>query len=207
MPGGETKLPSLPMTRRGLFKTAGLGLVAAGLAPAVSAPFVSRAYAQTKTLTILQWSHFVPAFDTWFDKFAQDWGTKNGISVTVDHIPEQNIAARAAAEVAAGAGHDLFMWNGAGGPHLYRKYLVDMTKLVEAVEQKYGKVSVIGRQIAYNVDDKTWSAYPDYYINNPGMYRLPWGNGPPAALVDGRRGRVSPHMSCRGKMEMSRPPD
>jgi len=171
MPGGETKLPSLPMTRRGLFRSAGLGLVAVGLAPAVSAPFVSHAFAQSKTLTILQWSHFVPAFDTWFDKFAQDWGTKNGISVTVDHIPEQNIAARAAAEVAAGAGHDLFMWNGAGGPHLYRKYLIDMTKLVEGVEQKYGKVSVIGRQIAYNADDKTWSAYPDYYINNPGMYR------------------------------------
>ena len=171
MPVGENKFLSLPVTRRGLFKTAGLGLIATGLAPAVSAPFVSRAFAQTKTLAILQWSHFVPAFDTWFDKFAQDWGTKNGISVTVDHIPEQDIAARAAAEVAAGAGHDLFMWNGAGGPHLYRRYLVDMTKLVEGVEQKFGKVSVIGRQIAYNADDKTWSAYPDYYINNPGMYR------------------------------------
>jgi hypothetical protein len=68
------------------------------------------------------------------------------------------------------------MWNGAGGPHLYRKYLIDMTKLVDYVEKKYGKVSVIGRQIAYNADDKTWSAYPDYYINNPGMYRKDlWG--------------------------------
>jgi multiple sugar transport system substrate-binding protein len=171
MPAGENKLLSLPVTRRGLFKTAGLGLIAGGLAPAVSAPFVSRAFAQTKTLTVLQWSHFVPAFDTWFDRFAQDWGTKNGVSVTVDHIPEQDIAARAAAEVAAGAGHDLFMWNGAGGPHLYRRYLVDLTKLVDYVQQKYGKVSTIGRQIAYNADDKTWSAYPDYYINNPGMYR------------------------------------
>jgi multiple sugar transport system substrate-binding protein len=135
------------------------------------APSVSRALAQTKTLTILQWSHFVPAFDTWFDKFAQEWGRKNGIAVTVDHIPEQDIAARAAAEVAAQSGHDLFMWNGAGGPHLYRKYLIDMTSLVEAVEKKFGKASVIGRQIAYNEDTKTWSAYPDYYINNPGMYR------------------------------------
>jgi multiple sugar transport system substrate-binding protein len=159
------------MSRRGFLTSMGVGVAAAGLAPAISAPFVSRAYAQTKTLTIVQWSHFVPAFDTWFDKFAQDWGTKNGVSVTVDHIPEQDIAARAAAEVAAGSGHDLFMWNGAGGPHLYRKYLIDMTKLVDYVEQKYGKVSVIGRQIAYNEDDKTWSAYPDYYINNPGMYR------------------------------------
>src|SRR5215831_3666163 len=161
----------LPMTRRSFLAKAGFGIAAAGVAPAISAPFVSRALAETKTLTIVQWSHFVPAFDSWFDKFAQDWGTKNGITVTVDHIPEQNIAARAAAEVSAQSGHDLFMRNGAGGPHLYRKYLIDMTKLVDYVESKYGKVSVIGRQIAYNGDDKTWSAYPDYYINNPGMYR------------------------------------
>jgi multiple sugar transport system substrate-binding protein len=161
----------MPISRRGFLTSAGLGVAAAGLAPAISAPFVSRAWAQTKTLTILQWSHFVPAFDVWFDKFAHDWGGKNGLNVTVDHIPEQDIAARAAAEVAAGSGHDLFMWNGAGGPHLYRRYLIDMTKLVDSVQQKFGKVSVIGRQIAYNEDTKTWSAYPDYYINNPGMYR------------------------------------
>jgi multiple sugar transport system substrate-binding protein len=167
--GGVRRI--LPMTRRGFLTTAGIGVAAAGLAPAISAPFISRAYAQTKTLTILQWSHFVPAFDTWFDKFARDWGEKNSIAVTVDHIPEQDIAARAAAEVSAQSGHDLFMWNGAGGPHLYRKYLIDMTKLVDYVEKKYGKVSVIGRQIGYNRDDQTWSAYPDYYINNPGMYR------------------------------------
>ena len=46
-----------------------------------------------------------------------------------------------------------------------------MTELVEYVEKKHGKVSVIGRQIGYNQDDKTWSAYPDYYINFPVMYR------------------------------------
>lgn len=159
------------VTRRQLLSTAAIGVAATGAAPEIFRPFVSSALAQTKTLTILQWSHFVPAFDTWFDKFAHEWGEKNGIAVTVDHIPEQNIAARAAAEVAAQSGHDLFMWNGAGGPHLYRKYLIDMTSLVESVEKKFGKASVIGRQIAYNGDTKTWSAYPDYYINNPAMYR------------------------------------
>jgi multiple sugar transport system substrate-binding protein len=121
----------LSLTRRSFLTRTAAGLAAAGAAPAIAAPFVARAYAQTKTLTIVQWSHFVPAFDIWFDSFARDWGAKNGIAVTVDHIPEQDIAARAAAEVSAGSGHDLFMWNGAGGPHLYRKHLVDMTKFVE----------------------------------------------------------------------------
>src|SRR5579859_1564330 len=159
------------VTRRRFLKQTGLTLAAAGGAPLISAPFVSRAWADTKTLTIVQWSHFVPAYDKWFDQFAKDWGTKNNISVTIDHIPVANVAARAAAEASAGSGHDLFGWNGAGGAHLYRKFLVDVTSLVESVEKKYGKVSTIGRQIGYNQDDKTWSAFPDYYINFPVMYR------------------------------------
>ena len=146
-------------------------MLAAGSAPVLSAPFVSRAMADTKTLSIVQWSHFVPEYDKWFDNFAKEWGEKNKISVTVDHIPVQNVAARAAAEASAGSGHDLFGWNGAGGAHLYRKFLIDMGDLVKSVEKKYGKVSTIGRQLGYNQDDGTWSAFPDYYINFPGMYR------------------------------------
>ncbi|HEY0849249.1 MAG TPA: extracellular solute-binding protein [Bradyrhizobium sp.] len=159
------------VTRRRFLKQTGLTLLAAGSAPALSTPFVSRALADTKSLSIVQWSHFVPAYDKWFDKFAQDWGEKNKIAVTVDHIPVQDVAARAAAEASAGSGHDLFGWNGAGGAHLYRKFLVDVTGLVEEVEKKYGKVTVIGKQIGYNQDDHTWSAFPDFYINFPVMYR------------------------------------
>ena len=103
------------LTRRRFLKQTGLTLAAASGAPLINAPFVSRALADTKTLTIVQWSHFVPAYDKWFDQFAKDWGTKNNISVTVDHLPVANVAARAAAEAAAGSGHDLFGWNGAGG--------------------------------------------------------------------------------------------
>jgi multiple sugar transport system substrate-binding protein len=158
-------------TRRRFLKDAGLTLLAASTAPILSAPLISRAMADTKTLTMVQWSHFVPAFDKWFDRFAKDWGTKNNIQVTVDHIPVQDVASRAAAEASAGSGHDIFMWNGAGGPHLYRKFLIDMTDVVGYVEKKYGKVSIIGKQIGYNPDDKTWSAYPDYYIDYPSMYR------------------------------------
>jgi hypothetical protein len=69
-------------------------LAAAGAAPAISTPFVSRAMADTKALSIVQWSHFVPAYDRWFDKFAKDWGTQNNVQVTVDHIPVQDVAAR-----------------------------------------------------------------------------------------------------------------
>lgn len=159
------------VTRRRFLKETGLTLAAAGAAPVLSAPFVSTAMADTKALSIVQWSHFVPEYDKWFDNFAKEWGAKNKIAVSVDHIPVGNVAARAAAEVSAQSGHDIFGWNGSGGAHLYKKFLVDVTQLVEETEKKYGKVSTIGRQIGFNQEDKTWSAFPDYYINFPMMYR------------------------------------
>jgi multiple sugar transport system substrate-binding protein len=144
---------------------------ALALAPALSAPFVSTALAQTKTLRIIQWSHFIPEYNKWFDGFAKDWGKQAGVTITVDHIPHLELPARAAAEVAAGAGHDLFGFNGSGGPHLYAKHSYDMTALIQELEAKHGKVLSLGKQIAWNEDTRNWSAFPDYYIDFPGLYR------------------------------------
>jgi multiple sugar transport system substrate-binding protein len=146
-------------------------LTVAATAPMISAPFVSKALAADASLSVLQWAHFVPEYDTWFDKFAKEWGEKNNIAVTVDHIPVQNIPARAAAEASAQSGHDLFGFNGAGGAHLYRKFFINLADLVKETEQKYGKVTTIGKQLGYNADDGSWSAFPDFYINFPGMYQ------------------------------------
>ena len=159
------------VTRRRFLKTTGLTLAAAGAAPILSAPFVSKALAADKSLSIVQWAHFVPEYDTWFDKFAKEWGEKNKVAVTVDHVPVQDIPARAAAEASAGSGHDLFGFNGAGGAHLYRKFFIDVADLVKETEKKYGKVTTIGKQLGYNADDGSWSAFPDFYINFPGMYQ------------------------------------
>jgi len=158
-------------SRRDFLKTTSALAGAAGLAPAVAAPFVSTALAQTKTLKIIQWSHFIPEYDKWIDAFAKDWGKQNGITVTVDHIPHLELPARMAAEVSAQAGHDIFGINGSGGPHLYAKHALDLTSLVQEVEKKHGQVLPMGRQIAWNDESKTWSAFPDYYIDFPGLYR------------------------------------
>src|SRR5665213_1984194 len=159
------KLP--PVTRRRFLQTTGLTLAAA---PMLSAPFVSQALGADKSLSIVQWAHFVPEYDTWFDKFAKDWGDKNKVSVTVDHVPVRNIPAGAAAEASAQSGRGRFGFNGAGGAHLYKKFFMDVADLVKETEKKYGKVSVIGKQLGYNADG-TWSAFPDFYINFPGMYQ------------------------------------
>lgn len=155
------------ITRRHLL--AGAATIA-GMASAASAPFVSRASAYAE-LKIVQWRHVLPGYDAWFDGFARDWGARNGIDVTVDHIGRRELSACAAAEARAESGHDIIGFTSAGAPHLYAKNLLDLTRLVEDAEKKYGKVEPIGRQIAYHGKTETWLALPDFYAAYPGLYR------------------------------------
>ena len=159
------------ISRRRFLANTGTGLAFAGLAPAISAPFVSRAWADTKTLKIIQWSHFVPAYDNWIDAFAKDWGKKNGINVTsiTSRIWSCRRGPRPRSRPRPGTTCSRF--SGSGGPHLYSKSLLDLGPLVGEMEAKYGKVQPIGRQIAYDAESDTWPAFPDYYINFPGLYR------------------------------------
>src|SRR5258708_986431 len=90
------------LSRREFLKTAGGLAAAAAFSPIISAPLdVKPSMRLSGELKILQWSHFVPAHDKWFDPFAKDWGSKNGVNVTVDHINNADIPARAAAEITA----------------------------------------------------------------------------------------------------------
>ncbi|PYU35851.1 MAG: sugar ABC transporter substrate-binding protein, partial [Acidobacteria bacterium] len=88
------------LSRREFIKLTGSGALAVGVGTGPFFLFPERAAAQQKTLKILQWSHFVPGYDKWFDGvFTKEWGQKNNINVVVDHISLNEIPARAAAEV------------------------------------------------------------------------------------------------------------
>jgi hypothetical protein len=69
------------MSRRDVIKTAVGAAAAAG-------PFFHVMPARAaKTLKILQWSHFVPGYDKWFNNtYTKEWGAKNGTEVIVDNI-------------------------------------------------------------------------------------------------------------------------
>src|SRR5258708_12857245 len=107
---------------REFVRTGGAGGVAAALGPTI---VIRR---RQKTLKILQWSHFVPTYDAWFDKYAKDWGTAKGVAVTVDHIALADLTTRANAEVAAQQGHDLFQF--LSPPGAFEPQVLDMADVV-----------------------------------------------------------------------------
>ena len=86
------------LSRREFMKTAAAGALAAGVGAPLILPSRARGAAAKKTLKILQWVHFVPAFDKWFnEKYVKEWGEKNNTEVTVDNIGIAGLSARAAA--------------------------------------------------------------------------------------------------------------
>ena len=105
--------------RRFMAGAAGVGLGAMAAACAPGAPSGAAKPGGPRQLRILQWSHFVPAYDTWIDKFVAEWGAANRIDATIDHISTDDLPARMAAEVAARGGHDLVEMNGQILTYLY----------------------------------------------------------------------------------------
>src|SRR2546428_11065598 len=124
------------VNRRKFLTAAGAGVAGGSLLTMLEA---RQAPAQIKgtTLRILQWSHFIPAYDAWYDKFAKEWGEKNGVKVRVDHIPHLDIPARMAAEFAAGAGHDIIYHGSSILPRLLYKKLLDLTDVAEQAGKDY----------------------------------------------------------------------
>jgi len=153
------------VTRREFLKIAAAG-AAASMWPYVNVPSV---WAQRRRLTILHWSHFVPAFDTWFDgTYTKEWGRTNDVEVVVDHIPFGQIPARAAAEVAARSGHDLYQHISPAAS--LEPETEDMTDVVEPLMKKYGMIELAKRS-TYNPKTKKWFALSNSWVPDPGHYR------------------------------------
>ncbi len=159
------------VSRRDFLKKTGTGALAAGLGPYFLFP--EAAQAQQKTLKILQWSHFVPAWDEWFNKtYTKEWGQKNNTNVIVDNINLVDLKTRAASEISAKKGHDLFML--LSPPASYEKQVIDMTNVYKEVEKKHGKKIELAHKSTYNPKTKKYYAFSDAYTPDPGNWHKDW---------------------------------
>jgi multiple sugar transport system substrate-binding protein len=162
------------LSRREFIKAAGIGAVAAGFGANIIIP--GKARAAKHTLRILQWNHFVPGYDKWFNNtYTKEWGQKNDTEVIVDNIGLAGINSRAAAEVSAQKGHDLFMF--LWPPPVYEDQVIDHTEIYKECERKYGKPIDLAVRSTFNPKTKKYFGFSDSYVPDPVNYRTDlWGD-------------------------------
>jgi len=154
------------ITRRRVIQTA----AAAGLAASVGPFIIPRPARAAKTLKILQWVHFVPRYDKWFNEtYVKEWGKKNDTEVIVDNISIAQINSRAAAEVSAQKGHDLFMFN--WPPPVYEDQVIDHAEIYQEVEKTWGKPIDLAVKSTYNPKTKKFYGFSDSFVPDPVNYR------------------------------------
>jgi len=121
-------------------------------------------------LKILQWAHFVPAYDQWLDStYIKQWGEKNDVQVKVDHINNALLPASAASEVAAQSGHDLVQF--LFPPSALEKQTLPLNDIVQEVTKKLGKMSDVAYKSSYNPKTKRYFGFADNYVPDPIQYR------------------------------------
>ncbi len=165
------------LSRRELLRRAGVGAAAVGVAGsgaskafAFAGPHKHTGQWLSGNLSILQWIHFVPAYDEWFNKtWIKQWGEKNDVNVTVDNIVNTQLDARAASEVAAQSGHDLFQF--LAPPAVHEDNVINHKEIVAEIEKKVGKYGTLGKLSTYNPRTKKYFALSDNYVPDPVVWR------------------------------------
>ena len=120
-------------------------------------------------LSVVQWSHFVPAYDGWFRKWARDWGEQNDVMVAVDFEPYTDLPALAATEVKRQRGHDIFGF--LSPPAQYEDQVIDHRNIVSHVEKAVGPYGELGKHSTYNPRTKKYFGVSDYHVPAPLIWR------------------------------------
>src|SRR4026208_2033923 len=128
------------VSRRQFLETAA-GVTAA---PAFPHVWIRPAWAQAKEVRVLAWTHFVPAYDKWFDAFAEQWSSKSGGKGTTNPVPHLHNPAKIAAEIATQSGHDIVQLVGTG-TEKWASALLDVQDTTDKLAKKHGGWAAVGR--------------------------------------------------------------
>ena len=168
------------LTRQELLRRAGLGAIVLvyggmGVKTAVAGVPKYRGKELKGTLRIMQWQHFVPKYDVWFDNvWVKRWGQANDTEVKVDHVQLAQLPTLAASQVAARSGHDLFQF--LSPPAAFEDQVVPLNDVVKEVSKKVGKLGIVGQRSTYNPKTKKYFGFADNYVPDPIHYRKDlWG--------------------------------
>ncbi|UCC50816.1 MAG: extracellular solute-binding protein [Anaerolineaceae bacterium] len=125
-------------------------------------------YPEGTELKILQWSHFVPQYDTWFDPFAEQWGVANGVDVTVDHINIAELPAATTAAIDAGEGPTLIELPLAAANFVEGVH--DLRDVNEQAQELFGPQADTCTANSYLPANDKWYGYCHGWVPDPGDY-------------------------------------
>jgi multiple sugar transport system substrate-binding protein len=176
MSEGKARIDRRELLKRGAVGAATIGAAGAGAPYSFAGPMKFKNRQLKGDLSIIQWIHFVPAYDQWFDNtWVKSWGEKNDVQVSVDHITNTLLDTRAAAEVAAQSGHDLFM--NLHPMSSFEDQVINHASIIHEVERKVGKYGDLARRSTYNPRTKKFFAISDNYVPDPVIWRHDIWNG------------------------------
>ena len=140
------------------------------LAALLSVVPLAQAQDEEVEVSILQWSHFVPRYDEWFDAWAAEWGESHGVGISVDHVGVAELPPALAAAIEAGEGHTIFEM--LFPPAAFIEGLHPLNDINEAAEATHGER--IGNCLAtsYLPVNDTFYGYTHGYIPDPGDYQI-----------------------------------
>ncbi|RMH02470.1 MAG: extracellular solute-binding protein [Chloroflexi bacterium] len=119
---------------------------------------------------ILQWSHFVPQYDVWFDPFAEEWGRANGVNVTVDHVNIADLAPSLSAAIDAGEGPTLVELPLAAANFVEGVH--DLSDVVMRAQELYGPMAETCVANSYLPAIDKWYGYCHGWVPDPGDYDI-----------------------------------
>jgi multiple sugar transport system substrate-binding protein len=126
-------------------------------------------YPDGTAISITQWSHFVPSYDQWVDKYAQKWGDAHNVKVTINHISLGDIPSTLSASIAAGQGPTLVEMNAA--PSSFIEGLQPLDDVNKAAQAAFGDQAKTCSYTSYLPAKDEWYGFCHGWVVDPGVYR------------------------------------
>ena len=121
-------------------------------------------------ISLLQWKHFVPSYDLWFDSYVLDWGEANNVAVSIDRVNFAELPSALAAQIAAGQGHTIIELP--SSPASFVAGLQDLSDINEQAAALFGTRHDFCTAVSYLPDSDFFYGFVAGYALNHGNYDI-----------------------------------
>ncbi|WP_229803550.1 ABC transporter substrate-binding protein [Litchfieldella qijiaojingensis] len=121
------------------------------------------------SISLTQWSHFVPLYDEWFQEYAQRWGEAHNVEVSVNMINLADLTSTLSASIAAGEGATIFEMS--APPTAFIDGLQSLADVNEAAAAAFGERTGTCERSSYLPVTDMWYGFCHGWVPDPGDYR------------------------------------